>query len=141
MELLILYPGFEGALANFASSNGLVMLDYSGRLSRAFPELSIPAVDASDLNSALSRLVGAMTAYKFPRGLCAYSLSALWALAYTQLGIRGSVTGLTSFALRSNEASRVLGSRLCVAVEGWFQWRHHYVYDIFRYTADRITTP
>ena len=139
--MLILHPGLEGALANFASSNGLVILDYSGKLSRAFPRLSIPAVDASDLDLALSKLVDAMATSKSPRGLCAYSLSAIWALAYAQLGIRGSVTGLTSFALRSNEASKALGAQLCVVVESWFQWRHHYVYDIFRYAADRITTP
>lgn len=137
MELLILHPGLEGALADYISSNGFVALDYSGKLLRTIPRLSIPAVDADDLDSALLDLINAMRTH---RGICAYSLSALWALAYAGLGIRGSVTALTSFALRSNESSRAFGARLCMVVEEWFQRRNNYVYNIFKYTAKRITT-
>mgnify|MGYP001772652892 CR=1 FL=1 len=138
MELLLLHRGREAALAEFASSRGMRILDYSGRMCRMFPSLAMPAIDVGDLDSALSKLVDALAA---GQGVCVYSLSAIWALAYAQLGIRGSVPALTSFALRASEASRAFGSPLCFVAEEWFQRRGRYVYNIFRYAAGRVISP
>jgi len=138
LELLILPEGSEERLVRRSLSRGLLLLDYSGRLSRAHPESSLPAIGSEGIGQALADLTYAMAAGT-NSGVCAYSLSALWALAYMERGLRGSVTGLTSFALRAREASRVFNRQLCIVAEKWLQDRHSYVYNIYRYAADTIT--
>ncbi|MGC8969650.1 MAG: hypothetical protein ACP5LG_03595 [Conexivisphaera sp.] len=138
MELLLLPEGLEGALLELASSRGCAILDYSGKLARMDPQVTA-AIDAWDLESALSRLIDALGSAP-ARCVYAYSLSALWALSHVQLGLRGSVIGLVSFAVRANLASEALGARLVVVAEDWFQRRHRYVYNVFSYASDRVST-